>query len=179
MIYDDFPLKHCDCPWRTVNLPGKIWDTVGVCQASKHFTKIWGWWGGCQFLCFSHIRAEFGHNHKFRLLFQSHPKWASGNLVEVCSALHLLLPEARLYGVAPHGGSVWLGQCLVLWGKVPNDASEFCGSRPSSFFPSFLWWPQLAFVWWIETTVTQVGMAITSKLRTCLFSELVGACNIY
>ncbi|CAK9035275.1 unnamed protein product [Durusdinium trenchii] len=26
-----------------------------------------------------------------------------GNLVEVCSALHLLLPKADLYGVAPHG----------------------------------------------------------------------------
>ena len=30
----------------------------------------------------------------------------SGNLVEVCAALRVTLPQARLYGVAPHGDSV-------------------------------------------------------------------------
>lgn len=61
-----------------------------------------------------------------------------GNLVEVCSALHLLLPEARLYGVAPHGYfsgdagekiKLLVEDCKLQWLAVTNSVDQTAALR--------------------------------------------------
>ena len=76
--------------------------------------------GGCRFLCFSHIRAEFGHNHKFRLLFQSHP-FRPQEIWSRCAPHCICFCQRLVCMEWPHMVARSRGQCLVRAGvKFPT-----------------------------------------------------------